>query len=170
VAVPVWMLAARRLGKRAVWLLSCAIYAAGLVGFWLYSVRSAWAMDLFLVYMQSGYVGLAFAYWALLPDTVEYGEWRSGVRVEALVFGLALLFQKVAIGLGAGLFGLALDYVGYRANHAQTPQTLYGMKAIMVGLPLFGVCACALVMLLNPLTRGAHDRIVAELSARERRT
>jgi GPH family glycoside/pentoside/hexuronide:cation symporter len=166
IIVPGWMLAARRLSKRAVWLTSCAIYGAGLAAFALVRVTQAWMMDAFLVYMQVGTLGLAFAYWGLLPDCVEFGQWRTGVRAEGLVFGLALLFQKVALGLGAGLFGVALGAVGYHANQVQTPQTLAGLKAIMVALPLAGVAVCALAMSFNPLRRGVHEGVVADLAAR----
>jgi GPH family glycoside/pentoside/hexuronide:cation symporter len=114
--------------------------------------------------MQIGTLGLAFAYWGMLPDTVEYGEWRTGVRAEAFIFGLALLFQKVSLGLGAGLFGVALEFIGYRANQIQSPATLHGLKTIMVALPLFGVAICALAMAFNPLKRGMHERIVQDLS------
>ena len=170
VIVPGWMFAARWLGKRTLWLLSCAIYAAGLLGFALVKVSHPWIMDVFLVYMQIGILGLAFAYWGLLPDVVEYGEWRTGVRAEGLVFGLALLFQKIALGLGAGLFGLALGAVGYHANQVQSPQTLQGMKMIMIVLPLLGVCICAAAMSFNPLRRGVHEGIVADLVARAKAT
>ena len=169
VIVPAWMFAAKRMSKRTIWLASCAIYATGLVAFALVQVRAAWVMDVFLVYMQIGTLGLAFAYWGLLPDTVEYGQWRTGVRAEAVVFGLALLFQKISLGLGAGLFGLALGLVGYHANQVQTPATLHGLKTIMVALPLLGVCVCALAMAFNPLRRGTHERIVDDLLAREGR-
>ncbi|MDB5428167.1 MAG: hypothetical protein JWR43_2142 [Phenylobacterium sp.] len=162
--VPFWMVVARRVSKRAIWLASCAIYAGGLVVFAFVDLRAAWQMDVFLVYMQVATVGLSFAYWAILPDTIEYGEWKTGVRAEAFVFGLALLFQKVALGLGAGLFGLALAGVGYHPNQAQTPETLRGLKFIMVALPLVGVTICAVAMLFNPLKRGVHEGIVAELA------
>ena len=162
--VPFWMLVARRVSKREIWLASCAIYAAGLIVFALIDLRAAWQMNVFLVYMQVGTLGLAFSYWGILPDTVEYGEWKTGVRAEAFIFGLALLFQKVALGFGAGLFGLALERIGYRPNQVQSPETLHGLKLIMVGLPLLGVTICAAAMLFNPLRRGVHERIVGELA------
>jgi GPH family glycoside/pentoside/hexuronide:cation symporter len=165
VIVPFWMAVARRVSKRAIWLASCAIYAAGLIAFALLDLHAAWQMDVFLVYMQVATAGLSFAYWGILPDTVEYGQWKTGVRAEAFVFGLALLFQKVALGLGAGLFGLALAAVGYRANQVQAPETLLGLKAIMVALPLLGVGVCAVAMSFNPLKRGVHEAIVAQLAA-----
>ncbi len=168
--VPLWMAVARRVSKRTIWLASCAIYAGGLVVFALVDLRAAWQMDVFLVYMQLATVGLSFAYWAILPDTIEYGEWKTGVRAEAFVFGLALLFQKIALGLGAGLFGLALAGVGYHPNQVQTAETLHGLKSIMVILPLLGVAICAVAMWFNPLKRGVHERIVAELSPAEAQT
>jgi GPH family glycoside/pentoside/hexuronide:cation symporter len=164
VIVPLWMLVARRVSKRTIWLASCAIYAAGLIAFHLAEVRTAGLMTAFLVYMQVGTLGLAFSYWGILPDTVEYGEWKTGVRAEAFIFGLALLFQKVALGFGAGLFGVALDRIGYRPNQAQSPETLHGLKLLMVGMPLLGVSVCAAAMLFNPLRRGVHERIVKELA------
>ena len=164
VIVPFWMLVARRVSKRTIWLASCAIYAAGLIAFSLIEVRLAWQMNIFLVYMQVATLGLAFSYWGILPDTVEYGEWKTGVRAEAFIFGLALMFQKIALGMGAGLFGLALDGVGYRPNQIQTPETLHGLKLVMVALPLLGVSVCAVVMLFNPLRHGVHEEIVEELS------
>jgi GPH family glycoside/pentoside/hexuronide:cation symporter len=164
VIVPFWMLVARRVSKRTIWLASCAIYAAGLIAFSLIEVRLAWQMNIFLVYMQVATLGLAFSYWGILPDTVEYGEWKTGVRAEAFIFGLALMFQKIALGMGAGLFGLALDGVGYRPNQVQTPETLHGLKLVMVALPLLGVSVCAVVMLFNPLRHGVHEDIVEKLS------
>ena len=167
VIVPVWMFVGRRIGKRAVWLVSCAIFAAGLAAFALLDLRAAWQMDVFLVYMQTAILGLAFAYWGILPDTVEYGESRTGVRAEAFIFGLALLFQKVALGLGAGLFGLALAKIGYHPNQEQSPQTLHALKTVMVTLPFLGVAVCAAAMVFNPLKRGVHETIVAELVRRK---
>jgi GPH family glycoside/pentoside/hexuronide:cation symporter len=166
VLVPGWMLAARRFSKRSIWLASCAIFAIGLIAFALFRFEAAWQMQLFLIYMQAGFLGIVFSYWGMLPDTVEYGEWRSGRRAEGLLFGLGLLFQKVAIGLGAGAFGLALDRIGFIANRAQTPATLAGITVVMVALPLAGTVAAALIMFFNPLKRGAHEALVAAIAAR----
>ncbi|MCW6536420.1 MFS transporter [Sphingomonas lycopersici] len=166
VVVPLWMLVERRLGKRAIWFVSCAIFGVGLIAFALFPPGAGWPIRLFLIAMQAGFLGINFAYWGLLPDTVEYGEWRSGERAEGLVFGLALLFQKIALGLGAGAFGLALGRIGYVANQPQTPAALAGMRAVMVLLPLTGAALSALILWFNPLRRGVHDTIVAEIAAR----
>ena len=166
VIVPLWMLIARRIGKRAVWFAACAIFAGALTSFALVQPRAGWPMTSFLIVMQSGFLGIYFAYWGLLPDTVEYGEWKTGERAEGLLFGLALLFQKIALGLGAGLFGLALAQIGYVANQDQAPATIEAMKRVMVLVPIAGVAVSALILWFNPLRRGAHETIVAEIAAR----
>jgi len=40
----------------------------------------------------------------------------------------------------------------------------------MIVLPLLGVCICAAAMSFNPLRRGVHEGIVADLVARAKAT
>jgi glycoside/pentoside/hexuronide:cation symporter, GPH family len=77
-----------------------------------------------------------------------------------------MFFQKVALGLAAALFGWALDWIGYRPNAVQTPETLQGLKMIVVAFPVIGLGGSAIAMLFYPLRRGVHEEIVAELAAR----
>jgi GPH family glycoside/pentoside/hexuronide:cation symporter len=116
--------------------------------------------------MQVTGLGLALGFWSILPDTVEYGEWRSGRRTESFVFGLGQFFLKVALGLGAGLFGWLLGLIGYQANVAQSVETLARMKMLMTALPALGLVIAGGAMLFYPLRGTRHDEIVAELEAR----
>jgi GPH family glycoside/pentoside/hexuronide:cation symporter len=153
-------------GKRAAWLISTGWGVTGLAFFALTDIRSPGLMIGFLVYMQVAGLGAAMTFWSMLPDTVEYGEWRTGHRAESFIFGLGQFFLKVALGLGAGLFGWALGAVGYAPNQVQPPQTLAGLKTIMVVLPMIGTAGAGLAMLFYPLRKGDHERIVGELEAR----
>jgi GPH family glycoside/pentoside/hexuronide:cation symporter len=120
----------------------------------------------FLVYMMVCSLGLALTFWSMLPDTVEYGEWRSGRRVESFIFGLGQFFLKVALGIGAGVFGWAMNLIGYVPNTVQTSATLHGMKAIMVAFPATGLVLGACAMLFYPLKRGVHENLVEQLAVR----
>jgi hypothetical protein len=60
---------------------------AGLTLFAAVHIDRPVAMQLFLVGMQALIVGLHFAFWAMLPNTIEYGEQATGLRVEGAVFG-----------------------------------------------------------------------------------
>ena len=123
-------------------------------------------MTLWLSAMNVGSLGLAMTFWSMLPDTVEYGELATGQRTESVVFGLGQFFLKVALGVGAGLFGLLLDLAGYVANAQQSAATLAGLKWIMIGLPAIGLILSGLAIILYPMRKGGHEGIVAQLAGR----
>ncbi len=91
IAIPLWMLLGRVLGLRALWLLAAGLGIAGLLVFAAIDVHRTGLMQIFLIAMQVMIVGLNFVFWAMLPNTIEYGEQATGVHVEGTVFGVAAL-------------------------------------------------------------------------------
>ena len=76
----------------------------------------------------------------MLPDTVEYGEWKTGHQVESMVFGFATFAQKIGRGVErAFILGVLLDVIGYQAGVEQSEATLSGLRMIIVFVPLAGV-------------------------------
>ena len=101
----------------------------------------------------------------MLPDTVEYGQWKSGVRDESIGFGLNMLAQKAGSGVGVGLLGLILGMIGYAENQAQTPQTLEGIRAVAF-LPAIAMQALSLAVIwFYPIDTAFHRKLVDEISA-----
>lgn len=113
-----------------------------------------------------GTTSVAVMFWAMLPDTVEYGEAKTGFRAEAKTFGFATFAQKAAVGINAVIFGALLSVAGFEANVDQSEQTLIGMKAIMALIPAFGCVAMIWLMRGYRLDRKAHQELVAEIKAR----
>ncbi|MDH7972877.1 glycoside-pentoside-hexuronide (GPH):cation symporter [Sphingomonas sp. AR_OL41] len=161
--VPLWMLARHRIGSRAVWLCAVVLGVAGSTAFAFTDSGAIWRADLFLFTMQGALAAFSFVFWAMLPDTVEYGEYHGGVRVEALSFGVAALLQKVAIGAATAMTGFAYAAIGYAPQAAQSPGVISGIRWIMVAAPILGCLLSALAMIANPLRRETHARIVASL-------
>lgn len=162
-AVPLWMLLQRRIGTRALWFLAAGLCIAGLALFAAVHIDRAAAMQAYLVAMQAAVVGLHFAFWAMLPNTIEYGERRTGFHVEGAVFGMASLLQRVAIGLATAILGLGFDTAGYTANVEQGAATLAMMRWMIALVPLGCLVLSCVLMRLNPLGRGEHARIVEDL-------
>ena len=50
---------------------------------------------------------------AMINDTIEYGEWKSGMRTEGLINSGASFGMKVGNGLGLALIGWLLAFGGY---------------------------------------------------------
>jgi GPH family glycoside/pentoside/hexuronide:cation symporter len=163
-----WSFLMKRTAKRNVWLSGSGLVllAYGLLWF-APETPAAYIPLLALLGFGAGAGYLSF--WAMMPDTVEYGEWRSGVRAEGAIFGLVSLVQKASLGLAAGVLGELLGGVGYRANQAQTPETLAGMKLIMIALPAgFALVAIACIA-FYPLDQKTHGRLVRVLDRRRAR-
>ena len=166
VIIPGWVWATKYIGKRTAWLIAVVWNLALLAIFAAFDFTTARAMTLWLVAWSVGSLGFSLTFWSMVPDTVEYGEWKTGARTESFIFGLFQFFLKAALGLGAGLFGWMLSGVGYVANAAQTPQTLIGLKHIMIYLPAVGLICAGVTMLFYPLRKGSHEAILEDIAAR----
>ncbi len=137
----------------------------GYVVFWIVQADQTAFLFAAIACIGLGSSALAVLFWSMLPDTVEYGEWKTGNRAEAKVFGFATFAQKAAVGINALLLGLLLDLSGFRANRDQAPDTLFAMEAIMVGIPFLGAMTIALIARSYRLDKRLHDNIRRELAA-----
>ena len=158
VAIPAWMLLGRVVGLRLLWLIGAIGGIAALALFAGVGIDSVREMQLFLIVMQVVNIGLNFVFWAMLPNTIEYGEDATGIHVEGAVFGVAALLQRIAIGIATAILGWGFASAGYVANASQSATTLAGMRATVAFVPLvFFALSCA-AMLLNPLGRRSPAR------------
>jgi GPH family glycoside/pentoside/hexuronide:cation symporter len=166
VLIPAWAWIATRIEKRTVWLAGLSISMLVAIANFLNPLET---VPVVTVIFAVGAVGTAASYlsfWSMLPDTVEFGEWQDGVRVESLAFGLMSFAQKVSFGLAAAGLGWLLDGVGYVPNAAQSATTLDGIKVIMTLLPAGFLAAAIATLRFYPLTGERHRAIVAELAER----
>ena len=140
-------------GLRALWLIAAGLGMAGLLVFTAVRFDGARTMQLFLVGMQVMIVGLNFVFWAMLPNTIEYGERATGLHVEGTVFGVAALLQRIAIGIATAILGWSFDSAGYVANVPQSGETLASMRLTVALVPLVFLALSCAAMVMNPLGR-----------------
>lgn len=157
-AIPVWMVLGRFIGLRALWLLATTLGGVGLIVFAVTDVRGVGAVQVFLIGMQVMAVGVYFVFWAMLPNTIEYGEQETGLHVEGTVFGVAALLQRVAIGIATAILGWSYWSAGYVANVRQSAATLDAMRATIALVPLLFLALSCAAMLMNPLGKMKRDR------------
>ena len=165
ISIPLWMLLGRVIGLRAIWMLAAGLGMVGLLVFAAVDVHQTGLLQIFLIVMQVMIVGLNFVFWAMLPNTIEYGERATGVHVEGTVFGVAALLQRVAIGLATAILGWSFASVGYVANIPQSEATLSGMKTAVVAVPLIFLALSCVAMVLNPLGRETRPESESEPEA-----
>ncbi len=106
--------------------------------------------------------------WAMLPDTVEYAQWRLGVRADGAIFAMSSFFQKLAKTIGgAGVAGV-LAWSGYVANVDQTETSLAAIHNLMTLAPAGIMVIMILAARAYRLDGQTHARIVAEINAADR--
>jgi GPH family glycoside/pentoside/hexuronide:cation symporter len=74
--------------------------------------------------------------WAMIPDTVDYAQWRFGKRADGAVYSMSSFFQKLAKALGGAGVATALATVGYVANQPQSAETLDMILHLMTVVPI----------------------------------
>lgn len=95
----------------------------------------------FILLVTIGYTALAIPNgitWAMVSNAIDYGEWHSGIRKEAITYAAFNFSRKIAQSLAALVSAGVLALTGYVANAHQTPEALNGIKAAMTLYP--GVC------------------------------
>lgn len=166
IAIPLWMLLGRHVGLRALWLIAAGFGIAGLLVFAAVRFDGPRTMQLFLIGMQVTIIGLNFVFWAMLPNTIEYGERATGLHVEGTVFGVAALLQRIAIGIATAILGWSFDSAGYVANVRQSGDTLAGMRLTVAVVPLVFLALSCAAMVMNPLgRRPAKGALLADAGA-----
>jgi sugar (glycoside-pentoside-hexuronide) transporter len=153
IAIPLWMLLGRYVGLRALWLIAAGLGMVGLTVFGAVRFDGAHSMQMFLICMQVTGVGLNFVFWAMLPNTIEYGESETGLHVEGAVFGVAALLQRIAIGVATAILGWSFSSAGYVANVPQAAFTLERMRETIALVPLAFLGLSCVAMTFNPLGR-----------------
>ena len=105
--------------------------------------------------------------YGMIPDTVEYGQWKSGVRTDGFIYAGASFMLKVGGAVGPALLGVLLASAGYVPNEAQSATSLDMINKCMNLLPAV-LCVIAIVFLVfYKLNNKLHAQIREELATRE---
>ncbi|WP_017470399.1 MFS transporter [Amphibacillus jilinensis] len=118
-----------------------------------------------LVLRGVGSAPMLAATFAMLGDTVDYGEWKTGVRSEGLTFSAATFGEKVGTGLGGMLLGVMMGIGGYVGGQAiQAEAALQSIKSVFIFVPIVAGIIAVLLLLFYKLDK-EHEQIVKELAS-----
>lgn len=113
-----------------------------------------------------GYACVMGVQFAIIGDSVEYGEWKTGVRSEGLVFSAQSFGCKVGMGLGNAMIGALLSWGHYDGTlDVQPDSAITVIKALYVGMPV--IVAILQMLLMIPYTaEKEYDIMNKELAER----
>ncbi|MCI7092338.1 MAG: glycoside-pentoside-hexuronide (GPH):cation symporter, partial [Lachnospiraceae bacterium] len=85
---------------------------------------------------------------AMVADVVDYGEWKTGVRLDGLTNSATSFGMKVGAGLGSAIVGWGLAWAAYDGKaKAQAAATVAGIKSAYTVIPII-LFAIGLITLL----------------------
>ena len=166
-AIPVWAYAALKIGKRNSWMASMTLLIIGFLIFYFSPINSLNELLLILGFIGIGNGATGVLFWSMLPDTIEYGEWKTGVRTESSLYGFMTFAQKAAIALAALLLGLVLTQIGFEPNTVQSEQTLQELKFIMTWIPLTGIFLSFILVSFYPINKTFHQKLIFEIERKK---
>ena len=166
-AIPIWAFLAIKIGKKNTWMISMAFLFVGFLIFYFYPISELNELLYILgcIGFANGATGVLF--WSMLPDTIEYGEWKTGIRTESSLYGFMTFAQKGAIAIAIAILGTVLTKIGFEPNEEQTAQTLSDLKSLMSIIPLIGVFISFVLVYFYPIDKKFHQKLIDEIRVRK---
>ena len=166
-AIPLWAYFAIKLGKKNTWMLSMIFLFIGFSIFYIYPIVELQELLYILCLIGFGNGATGVLFWSMLPDTIEYGEWKTGIRTESSLYGFMTFAQKGAIAIAAVILGIILTNIGFEPNKDQTQETLSSLKALMSLIPLIGVFISLVLVYFYPIHKNLHKKLIEDIENRK---
>jgi Na+/melibiose symporter-like transporter len=112
--------------------------------------------------------GMAMAMpFSVLSDSVDYGEWKTGVRAVGLLTAVGAAFcLKAGAGLGGAIPLWIMGAHGYVANTVQSAASIKAIGFVFIWLPAICLALSALPVLFYKRFELLEPQIHAELDRR----
>ncbi|MFJ2621311.1 glucuronide transporter [Glutamicibacter sp. NPDC087344] len=157
----------RAIGKRTVYMVFGTVVMLGGLAVFLVPAGSGVLALLAISLINVGLGGVNVVIWALEADTVEYGEWKTGVRTEGIIYALFSFTRKAGQAIGGALAAYALAWGGYNAADAiQSDQAMLGIKVAAGAIPMVLAGLAVLAMSRYKLTDAVHASILHDIHER----
>ncbi len=107
--------------------------------------------------------------YAMIGDTVDYLEWKTGERGEGICFAMQTLINKIGMAVGAFIGVISFSAAGINSEtgyiSAEGADTLWNMLVLSGVISMF---ACAVPMFFYKITEKRQAEMVAEIAARKK--
>ena len=111
--------------------------------------------------------------YALVADSVDYLEYKTGKRSEGVCFACQTFISKLTAGISTFITSLVLDYIGFVQPVNDVPElnqpdgVRNGLFFMITVIPLIGLATAAIPMVFNDYTGKKKESIQKELRERK---
>lgn len=162
----------RAIGKKRMLYVFLTVAIIGMAMLYVTSTVPALKSQLWLVYVaqfvKSTGVIVATGYmWALVPEVISYGEWKTGKRISGVVNALTGIFFKAGFALGGVIPGVVLALTHFDAHQAQQSAVAQqGILWLVVIIPALLLALAMYIISKYELDDTTIDTINREIEAR----
>jgi GPH family glycoside/pentoside/hexuronide:cation symporter len=167
VFIPFWVRISRTIGKKASYNIGMTVFALSMVG--IFFLRPDQLVAMYLLTAVAG-MGLSTNFvlpWAIVPDTIEFNEMKTGNRNEGIFYGIWSFGPKLGSAGSSLLVGFILHLSGYVPNVTdQSGTTLMGIRLGLCIVPAAIMGIGIGVLSFYPITHKKYREILDELARR----
>ena len=169
IALPIWNWAAKHWNKRLAYIIGVAFWAVVMIVLILVGPQTPfWVIMVLCIMAGIGVSAAQVLPWAIIPDAIEWDEWKTFERHEGMFYSLITLMGKIANSIAIPLSLMVLEFTGYQAGAAVQPDSaMMGIRLVIGPIPAVLLTGGIIFAIFYPLSREQHHQIVEEL--RERR-
>lgn len=168
-ALPIWNWVSKRWSKRMAYIYGIAFWAVVQLALMLLGPSTPLALILVLCSMAG--IGVAAAHvlpWAILPDAIEWYEFKTGERHEGMFYSMTTLARKITSAGAVPLIGPILELTGYQPNvPIQSAQAVQGIRMIIGPIPAVLLGIGIVIAYKYPLGRKEFFSMVEEIKKRK---
>jgi GPH family glycoside/pentoside/hexuronide:cation symporter len=156
------------IGKRRAVIIAAIIGIIGYGGSWyLYTPLIPWLQTIASGTMGLTAAGLWMLHSSINADVIDYDELYSGKRREGSFTACSSYILKLGNSGGYFISGLILGWAGFNASISiQAPETIFWIRAMLAGIPIFGLVLAILFILRMGLTKQKCEEIRMALEER----
>ncbi len=162
----------KTIGKKRLFYVFLLAAIVGMAMLYVVSVSPALKSQMWIIYVaqfvKSTGVIVATGYmWALVPEVISYGEWKTGKRISGVVNALTGIFFKAGFAMGGVVPGYVLKMTNFNAKlDVQPASAEQGILWLVVVIPAILLALSMFIISRYELEDDKIDAINREIEAR----
>lgn len=163
----------KKFGKKSTFIVTHLIGAVAMLG--MYIARWETPLGLGISVLAMIIIGIPqginnIMTYAMIGDTVEYLEWKTGERAEGICFAMQTLINKMGMAVGAFIGVVAYSMAAISPTNPSGSMTPEGLDKLWNMLVLSGVISmvlCVIPLFFYEITEDRQRKYVEEIMARK---
>ena len=157
---------AKRFGKKRLYIVTDLLSCLSFVALWFQPSVSVVLLSSFLMWNSFFARFPSNLGWSMLPDCVDYSEWKFGIRGNSTITASLTFTNKMGTAMGGFLASFIMGLAGFVANAEPTQGVVNAIILLRFGLPVILTVISAVSIFFYNIDNDKTHQIRTELNER----